>query len=109
MSIPSARICSVAQKSERCCSLVGATGTRLFSSLCLAPHTVSSRLIRLTRKASTNPTLPYMNLLFLPTHQTVPMLPFDRQTATFTRETSSKRKYRDGKFSVPETLFGQIG
>jgi len=106
MTISSLRICLVAQKSGRCYSPVGMTETLPCSKLFLAPHIASFRLTRLRGKLSTNPTLVYMNSLFLPIHQTAPAPPFDTQMVTSILETSSSKCSRDGTYSVAETMTG---
>ena len=100
-----ARIYSVVQKSELCYSPVSTTRTPLCSKLFPAPRIVSFRSTPLKMKASINPTLVYMNSLFLPIHRTA-RASFVKQTVTFILETSSKKCLQDGIYSVAEMTIG---
>ena len=99
------RIYLVAQKSELCCSPVGTTRTLLCSKLFPAPHIVSFPSTRPKMKVSINPTLAYMNSLFLQIHPTA-RASFDTQTVTFILETSSNKCPQGGIYSVAETTIG---
>ena len=100
-----ARIYLVAQKSELCYSPVGTTRTLLCSKPFPAPHTASFRSTRPKMRASINPTLVYMNSLFLQIHQTA-RASFDMQTVIFILVTSSNKCPQDGIYSVAETTIG---
>ena len=99
------RIYLVAQKSELCYSPADTTGTLLCSKLFPAPRIDSFRSTPPKMKAFINPTLAYMNLLFLRIRRTA-RASFDTQTVTFILETSSKKCPQDGIYSVAEMTIG---
>jgi hypothetical protein len=84
---------------------VGTIGTLLFSNLFPAPLIDSFRSTQLKRKVFINPTLAYMNSLFLLIHRTAPVS-FDTQMVTFILEISSARCLQDGTYSVAEMTIG---
>ena len=99
------RIYLVAQKSELCYSPAGTTRTLLCSKLFPALRIVLFRSTPLKMKASINPTLAYMNSLFLQNHRTA-QASFVTQTVTSILVISSKKCLQDGIYSVVETTIG---